>query len=90
MAFRTLPTPRAHASPARFNSALAAFRNANRNVAARSTRSNRAAFSRSVDRLLATPAPNVLALVAKMEAVDPFDLDQFEVVLGDARRLAGL
>ena len=90
MAVATLSARRSHASPARFNSALAAFRNAHRRVTARSTHSNRAAYSRSVSRLLAIPAPNVLALVAKLETVDPFDLDHFEVILGDARRLAGM
>lgn len=90
MAYSTLSARREGATPARFNLALAAFRSASHRVSARSSRSSRAMYSRSVDRLLALPAPNVLGLAAKMEAIDPFDLDQFEAVLADARRLAGL
>lgn len=88
MAHSTLSAANAHASPNTFNLALAAYRRADRQVTARSTKSNRSAFSRTAGRLLATPAPNVRALVAKLEALDPFDLDQFEALLADARRLA--
>lgn len=78
------------ASRINFNVALSAFRRADRRVSAQPTRSARIAYSRSIHRLLAIPAPDLLGLAAKMEAADPFDLDQYEIVLGDARRLAGL
>jgi hypothetical protein len=90
LANSTLSAHRDRATPAKFNLALAALRSASRRVSTRPSRSSRATYSRSIDRLLALPAPNVFGLAAKMEAIDPFDLDQFAVVLNDARRLAGL
>ena len=90
MAVHKLAPSTRPANPTTFNTALAAFRRADRRVTSQPTRSARAAYSRTIDRLLAIPAPDVRALAAKMEVADLFDLDQYEIVLGDARRLAGL
>jgi len=47
-------------------------------------------YRAALDRLMATPAPDLAGLVEKLQAADPFDLEQRAAILADARRLAAL
>lgn len=47
-----------------------------------------ALYEAALERLVATPAPDIAALAAKMAVIDPFNLDHYLALQADAHRLA--
>lgn len=87
MACPTLANSRSNAQS--FTAALRAFHRVDRIPDANLTPLARQRLSTSFDRLMATPAPNVGGLLAKLEMADQFSLEHHQIILADARRLAG-